>query len=119
MLWLLHGHGDAYDSWINPQQGDLLHIARGFPGIVVMPEGAPKSKLEAVRGYGAEIVLHADRTTLFDKLEEFMIEGEKVLDDPQRMDVVVEGLPEARHLPVQFVLARMREGRMADVVDQG
>ena len=40
ILWLLHGHGDAYDSWINPQQGDFLHIAAGFPGIVVMPEGA-------------------------------------------------------------------------------
>jgi len=42
----------------------------GCSAVVVMPEGAPKSKLEAVRGYGAEIVLHADRATLFDKLEE-------------------------------------------------
>jgi S-formylglutathione hydrolase FrmB len=40
VLWLLHGHGDAYDSWVNPKDGDLLDIARGFPGIVVMPEGA-------------------------------------------------------------------------------
>jgi S-formylglutathione hydrolase FrmB len=40
ILWLLHGHGDAYDSWINPKQGDFLQIARGFSGIVVMPEGA-------------------------------------------------------------------------------
>jgi S-formylglutathione hydrolase FrmB len=40
VLWLLHGHGDAYDSWLNPQDGDFLHIAAGFPGIVVMPEGA-------------------------------------------------------------------------------
>jgi S-formylglutathione hydrolase FrmB len=38
ILWLLHGHGDAYDSWVNPQQGDLLQIAAGFPGIIVMPE---------------------------------------------------------------------------------
>lgn len=40
ILWLLHGHGDAYDSWVNPAQGDLLRVARGFPGIVVMPEAA-------------------------------------------------------------------------------
>ena len=31
---------------------------------------APRSKLEAVRGYGAEVVLHDDRATLFDKLRE-------------------------------------------------
>jgi len=40
------------------------------PCAVVMPEGAPRSKLEAVRGYGAEVVLHADRATLFDRLGE-------------------------------------------------
>jgi threonine dehydratase len=40
------------------------------PCVVVMPAGAPRSKLDAVRGYGAEIVLHDDRATLFDKLRE-------------------------------------------------
>ena len=40
VLYLLHGHGDAYDSWVNPPNGDLLRVARGFPGIIVMPEGA-------------------------------------------------------------------------------
>jgi threonine dehydratase len=40
------------------------------PCVVVMPEGAPRAKLDAVRGYGAEVVLHGDRATLFDKLEE-------------------------------------------------
>jgi diacylglycerol O-acyltransferase / trehalose O-mycolyltransferase len=39
VLFLLHGQGDAYDSWAHPEQGDLLETARGFPGIVVMPEG--------------------------------------------------------------------------------
>ena len=39
VLWLLHGHGDAYDSWPNPESGDLMHTANGFRGIVVMPEG--------------------------------------------------------------------------------
>jgi len=42
----------------------------GVPCAVVMPEGAPRSKLDAVRGYGAEVVLHADRATLFDRLRE-------------------------------------------------
>ena len=42
----------------------------GVPCVVVMPTNAPRSKLDAVRGYGAEVVLHADRTTLFDKLRE-------------------------------------------------
>ncbi len=37
---------------------------------VVMPKDAPKSKLDAVRGYGAEVILHEDRATLFDKLNE-------------------------------------------------
>src|SRR5438445_13780098 len=31
---------------------------------VVMPKDAPKSKLDAVRGYGAEVILHEDRATL-------------------------------------------------------
>jgi threonine dehydratase len=35
----------------------------------VMPTDAPRSKLDAVRGYGAETILHPDRATLFDKLE--------------------------------------------------
>jgi threonine dehydratase len=44
------------------------HVAA--PCVVVMPTSAPRSKLDAVRGYGAEIVLHDDRATLFDKLRE-------------------------------------------------
>ena len=42
----------------------------GCAAVVVMPEGAPASKIEAVHGYGAEIVLHPDRATLFDRLNE-------------------------------------------------
>ena len=44
--------------------------AAGCTAVVVMPSDAPKSKIEAVRGYGAEIVFHADRPTLFDRLHE-------------------------------------------------
>jgi threonine dehydratase len=37
---------------------------------VVMPTSAPRSKIEAVQGYGAEVIFHDDRATLFDKLNE-------------------------------------------------
>src|SRR5262249_38925103 len=42
----------------------------GVACVVVMPEDAPRSKLDAVRGYGAEVVLHQDRATLFDRLRQ-------------------------------------------------
>ena len=42
----------------------------GVPCTVVMPADAPRSKTDAVRGYGATIVAHADRATLFDRLRE-------------------------------------------------
>jgi threonine dehydratase len=38
------------------------------PCTVVMPVDAPRSKTDAVRGYGATIIAHADRATLFDRL---------------------------------------------------
>jgi threonine dehydratase len=41
----------------------------GAPCAVVMPTAAPQSKIDAVRGYGAEVILHPDRATVFDKLE--------------------------------------------------
>jgi threonine dehydratase len=40
------------------------------PCTVVMPADAPRSKADAVRGYGATIIAHADRATLFDRLHE-------------------------------------------------
>jgi S-formylglutathione hydrolase FrmB len=40
VLYLLHGHGDSYSHWANPYRGDVQDIARGFPGLIVMPEGA-------------------------------------------------------------------------------
>jgi threonine dehydratase len=40
------------------------------PCTVVMPTGAPRSKIDAVHGYGASVVLHEDRATLFDRLRE-------------------------------------------------
>ena len=42
----------------------------GVPAAVVMPSWAPRAKLDAVRGYGAEVILHNDNATLFDRLRE-------------------------------------------------
>ena len=42
----------------------------GVPCTVVMPADAPRSKTDATRGYGATIVPHPDRTTLFDRMRE-------------------------------------------------
>jgi threonine dehydratase len=42
----------------------------GVPCTVVMPADAPRAKLDAVRGYGATVIAHADRATLFDRLHE-------------------------------------------------
>ena len=42
----------------------------GTSATVVMPADAPRSKIEGVESYGARIVLHDDRPTLFDRLEE-------------------------------------------------
>ena len=40
------------------------------PCAVVMPSDAPQAKLDAVRGYGAEVILHPDRSLLFERLRE-------------------------------------------------
>lgn len=42
----------------------------GVECAVVMPTGAPRSKVDAVRGYGATVVFHPERATLFEKLQE-------------------------------------------------
>ena len=61
------------------------------PAVVVMPSGAPRAKLDAVRGYGAEIVLHEDRATLFDRLREVERERGAVFIHPFDDPVVVAG----------------------------
>src|SRR4051794_33522892 len=40
VLYLLHGHGDRFDFWANPERGNVTEVAKGFSGIIVMPEGA-------------------------------------------------------------------------------
>ena len=81
------------------------------PCAVVMPADAPRSKLDAVKGYGAEVILHADRTTLFDKLhEERQARGAAFIhpfDDPAVLAgagtvglEIMEQLPEAQAVVV-------------------
>ena len=40
----------------------------GVACTVVMPANAPRSKIDAVKGYGAQVILHEDRATLFDRV---------------------------------------------------
>lgn len=81
------------------------------PCAVVMPADAPRSKLDAVKGYGAEVILHADRATLFDKLhEERQARGATFIhpfDDPAVLAgagtvglEIMEQLPEAQAVVV-------------------
>ncbi len=78
----------------------------GVPCAVVMPAGAPRSKVEATRGYGAEVLFHDDRATLFDRVERLRRERGAVFvhpfDDPVGLAgagtvglEVLEDLPEA------------------------
>jgi threonine dehydratase len=63
----------------------------GASVVVVMPTAAPRSKMEAVRGYGAEVVLHDDRATLFDKLNEVREERGLTFVHPFDDPVVLAG----------------------------
>jgi threonine dehydratase len=63
----------------------------GTPAAVVMPTDAPRSKVEAVRGYGAEIVFHDDRATLFDKLAEVQVTRGMTFAHPFDDPVVLAG----------------------------
>jgi S-formylglutathione hydrolase FrmB len=38
VLYLLHGHGDSYQSWAKPDAGNAAEITRNLGAIVVMPE---------------------------------------------------------------------------------
>jgi len=63
----------------------------GASAVVVMPTGAPASKIEAVKGYGAEVILHEDRATLFDRLNEVKEERGLTFVHPFDDPVVLAG----------------------------
>ena len=56
-----------------------------------MPTAAPRAKVEAVRGYGAEIVFHDDRATLFDRVAEVQRERGMTFVHPFDDPVVLAG----------------------------
>lgn len=63
----------------------------GTSAVVVMPTDAPRAKLDAVRGYGAEIILHPDRSTLFDRLNAVVEERGLTFVHPFDDPVVIAG----------------------------
>jgi threonine dehydratase len=94
-----HAQGVAYAAGI-----------LGIAATVVMPEAAPRNKVEATRGYGAEVILHGTSKDLLPKCQEierernltfvhpfddpFVIAGQgtvglEILDDVTAPDVVV------------------------------
>lgn len=62
----------AYSSGNHAQAVALAARLLGTSAVIVMPEDAPRSKLEAVRGYGAEVVTYdryaEDRAAIAEKL---------------------------------------------------
>lgn len=85
----------------------------GAACVVVMPDAAPRAKIEAVRGYGAEVVLHPDRATLFDRLNEVREQRGLTFvhpfDDPETLAgagtaglEILEQLPDADLVVVPF-----------------
>jgi threo-3-hydroxy-L-aspartate ammonia-lyase len=62
----------AYSSGNHAQAVALSSKFLGSPATILMPEDAPQSKLDATRGYGAEVVLYdrysGDRESIADEL---------------------------------------------------
>ncbi len=63
----------------------------GLPCWVVMPTSAPQNKLVATRGYGATVILHEDRRTLFERCEELRQETGAALLHPFDDEDVIAG----------------------------
>ena len=58
---------------------------------VVMLETASAAKIHAVRGYGAEVVLHPDPGTWFDRVDELRAQHGAVVIDPWADEALVAG----------------------------
>jgi threonine dehydratase len=67
----LRAHGVVTISAGNHAQG-VAYAARvtGIRATVVMPANASRAKAEAARGYGAEVILHGDVSSAFEKVHE-------------------------------------------------
>jgi threonine dehydratase len=58
----------AYSSGNHAQAIALAGQLLGIPAVIVMPSDAPQVKLEATRGYGAEVVIYDKETTVREEL---------------------------------------------------
>jgi threonine dehydratase len=58
----------AYSSGNHAQAVALAGQLLGVPALIVMPQDAPQVKLDATRGYGAEIVLYDKHTAVREEL---------------------------------------------------
>jgi threonine dehydratase len=58
----------AYSSGNHAQAVALAAKLLGSPAVIVMPQDAPQVKVEATRGYAAEVVLYDKRTTVREQL---------------------------------------------------
>lgn len=63
----------------------------GVPATVVMPESAPRSKVRACHGYGAEVVLHGDVFEAFRKSLELAEERELTFVHPFDEEGIIAG----------------------------
>ena len=62
-----------------------------IPCTVVMPSTAPSIKLEATRGYGAEVVLHDSMSTIFERTEDLRRQKGAILLHPFNDPFVIAG----------------------------
>ncbi len=60
----------AYSSGNHAQAVALAGQLLGVPALIVMPQDAPQVKVEATRGYGAQIVLYDKHTSVREQLSE-------------------------------------------------
>jgi threonine dehydratase len=58
----------AYSSGNHAQAIALAGQLLGIPAVIVMPSDAPQVKLEATRGYGAEVLIYDKETTVREEL---------------------------------------------------
>jgi threonine dehydratase len=58
---------------------------------VVMLETAPVAKIRAVRGYGAEVILHPDPATWFERVEELRAQSGAIVIDPWADAALIAG----------------------------
>ncbi len=76
----------------NHAQAAAYACARAsIPCAVVMPANAPAVKVDATRGYGADVVLHDDMRTLFQRCEELRSEREATFLHPFDHPAIVAG----------------------------